>query len=79
MKKLFTLLSLFFALYLGAQELPYTLTSWNETYNDLENPILLTDDEVWDDPQFIIPVGFTFEMMGETFEQLLYMDPGVLV
>lgn len=76
MKKHFTLYFLLATAGLAAQPLPYTLSSWNEPYTELEAPVMLTGDEVWDDPQLFIPIGFAFEMMGETFENLLFIEPG---
>jgi hypothetical protein len=79
MKKLFTPFALLASAILGAQPLPYTLSTWNEPYTELEAPVMLTGDEVWDDPQLFIPIGFAFEMMGETFEDLLLLEPGAQV
>lgn len=76
MKKLFTPFALLASAILGAQPLPYTLSTWNEPYTELEAPVMLTGDEVWDDPQLFIPIGFAFEMMGETCENLLFLEPG---
>lgn len=80
MEKLFTFFAIAFPLSFFAQELPYTLSTWNETYQELENPTILTDVGVaWDDPQLFIDLGFNFEMMGESFSSIISVDPGVIL
>lgn len=45
----------------------------SELYEDLENPISLTNDQVWDDPDLVIPLGFDFELSTHVFNTL-YID-----
>lgn len=32
--------------------------------------------EIWDDPQYVIPIGFTVDLMGESVDQLIIIYPG---
>ncbi|MDZ4822968.1 MAG: T9SS type A sorting domain-containing protein [Flavobacteriales bacterium] len=79
MNKIFTLFAVAIPVSLMAQELPYTFQAWNETYTELANPIMLEENQPWDDPQLIIDFGFDFEMMGETFDSIYFNDPGVIL
>ncbi|MEZ4800125.1 MAG: hypothetical protein R2809_10195 [Flavobacteriales bacterium] len=54
----------------NAQEFPYSLTSLNETYQNLDNPTSLIPAEVWDDPEFIVPLGFDFTFFGSVITEL---------
>lgn len=47
----------------------YTLTVTNEPYHDLVGGIQLVDT-TWDDPGFIVPLGFNFDFFGETTNSL---------
>jgi hypothetical protein len=44
----------------------YTLTTFNETYNELTGSISLNNGEIWDDPEYLVPIGFPFELNGNT-------------
>lgn len=76
MKFLSTLLIVSFTLsMLNGQELfPYQFSLEQGEYKDLENPISLTNGEVWDDPEFTVPLGFDFEFLGQTVETLSTND-----
>lgn len=78
MRLLFTLLFSFSLLAsLAAQDFPYTLQV-------LENPsgyTPLTDDassvnngELWDDPAYVVPIGFDFPIMGMTMDTAYFLD-----
>ncbi|MCA0239065.1 MAG: T9SS type A sorting domain-containing protein [Bacteroidetes bacterium] len=65
---------LFFCLFIPAlrsQTFPYTLTVDQAAYAPLENAIALTDG-VWDDPDLQTPVGFNFQMFGQTIPSLYW-------
>lgn len=57
MKHILLSLSVFFSLLTVAQ-LPYTFTSFNEAYTPLENSTSLNNGQIWDDPEYIVPIGF---------------------
>ncbi|MCB0617763.1 MAG: hypothetical protein KDC43_12630 [Saprospiraceae bacterium] len=41
-------------------------------YHPLENPVLLSDPfDPWDDDEWLLPIGFSFGLFGETYEELL--------
>ncbi|MFK7806682.1 MAG: T9SS type A sorting domain-containing protein [Saprospiraceae bacterium] len=48
----------------------YQLTVTNEPYTDLQNPISLNNGEIWDDPEYEIPIGFDFSFYDATFDSL---------
>jgi hypothetical protein len=45
-----------------------------ELYKDLENPISLTNSQVWDDPSLEIPLGFNFEISTHVFNTVYIPD-----
>ena len=51
----------------------YLLSYFTENYNNLTNSTSLNNGSTWDDPDFAIPVGFNFEMLGTTSSQI-YME-----
>lgn len=76
MKKLLfaSILFLQFAAY--SQELPYALTVLNEDYNELSEAGSAVDNQVWDDPDIILPLGFEFQIMDEVITDILIAGPG---
>jgi hypothetical protein len=48
----------------------YTFSHFNQTYNNLVNPISLNQGMVWDDPQFQVPIPFNFTVMGKSISIL---------
>jgi type IX secretion system substrate protein len=56
------------------QTFPYSLTVSQRNYTNLENPISISDTIIWDDPEYLIPVGFDFEFMGLTVDTLVVGD-----
>jgi len=60
------------ALSTHAQELPYTFTVETGPYADLANPTSLNNGVVWDDPDFIAPIGFDFEYMGSVYNTISF-------
>ncbi len=59
------------ALSLNAQD--YTITTTTGTYTDLVNSTSLNNDAPWDDPEFLIPIGFNFQYFNTTISQI-YID-----
>lgn len=57
MKHILLLLSVFFSLFTIAQ-LPYTFTSFSDAYTPLENSTSLNNGQIWDDPEYNVPIGF---------------------
>jgi hypothetical protein len=76
MKKYYLLPFCFTVLGLSAQELPYTFSAFNETYVPLSEATSANGAEIWDDPQYVIPIGFTVDLMGESVDQLIIIYPG---
>lgn len=71
MKKLIlSLCSILFTLFSFAQEFPYEFSVLNEEYVELENPISLTNGDIWDDPELTIPLGFDFQFFDYTASNL---------
>lgn len=48
----------------------YNFTVSSSPYENLTNSISLNEDQTWDDPTFIIPIGFDFEYYGKTVNEL---------
>jgi hypothetical protein len=61
---------LLFSFFLQAQETNYSLTVLNKTYQPLSNPVSLDEGVPWDDPDFTIPLGFSFQLFNETYSTL---------
>lgn len=59
-----------------AQEFPYAFSTYNETYTPLGESTNLLGDELWDDPEVFIPIGFDFTIFGNTTNELLLLPPG---
>lgn len=49
------------------------------TYTDLVNPISLNNGQQWDDPQFVVPIGFPFNFSGDTMSTLYFVGLGGVV
>jgi hypothetical protein len=76
MKKLLPYVLLLFVFQSNAQELPYTFSVFNEPYIDLVNPTSINNGEIWDDPEYMVPVGFNFDFMGQAMTQIGIIYPG---
>jgi len=55
-----------------AQTFPYIFTATTDDYVPLENAISLNNGEVWDDPDFIVPIGFEFDLFGQSINELSF-------
>jgi len=63
-----------------AQELPMTFSAFtSEVYAPLQNPISVNNGEIWDDPEYIVPIGFPFTMFGTTATDLNFFGTGAVV
>lgn len=69
MKTVFTLLSLLLASISYAQTFNYTFSTFTDDYTELEGATVYTE-ATWDDPEFVIPIGFDFWFEGQTYNQL---------
>lgn len=48
----------------------YVFSVSNQNYNNLTNPISLNNGELWDDPEFVIPLGFDFQVGPHLFNTI---------
>ena len=55
----------------------YTLNAVPGGYWDLVTPISLNNGQIWDDPNFTVPIGFTFEYFGEPITSIEISDNGL--
>jgi hypothetical protein len=62
-----------------AQEFPYPFSTYNEVYTPLTESTNLLGNELWDDPEVFIPIGFDFTLFGNTTNELLLLPPGAQV
>lgn len=62
-----------------SQEFPYAFSTYNESYTPLGESTDLLGDELWDDPEVFIPIGFDFTLFGNTTDELLLLPPGAQV
>src|SRR5690554_3055563 len=68
-KRLTILMLLPFAMAVQAQG-NYDFESFNEPYEDLVGGISLNNGQVWDDPEFEIPLGFELKISTHQFDKL---------
>jgi len=60
-----------------AQTFSYTLEVENDIYVDIENATELTSvGDMWDDPDYNIPIGFDFDFYGATYNNVYITDEG---
>jgi len=57
----------------------YTLTTLSESYADLTGTTSINNGEVWDDPEYIVPIGFPFELNGHSISFLQFQGSGSLL
>lgn len=55
----------------------YNFSTTNTTYTSLTDSTSLNGTATWDDPSFVIPVGFDFEYFGEVLNTLYISDIGL--
>ena len=82
MEKLFTktaitALLIFIFFKTNAQTFPYILVSEMETYTEIAESVELTSvGDEWDDPEYIVPIGFDFKFYGETHDKIYFAGLG---
>ncbi len=54
----------------------YTLTTLDEPYNDLSGATSINGGELWDDPEYVVPIGFAFEINGNPVTALQFFGSG---
>lgn len=59
------------------QNYNYDFSVSTGTYQDLTNSTSLNNGNVWDDPQYIIPIGFDFEIGNKTYTTLYITEAGL--
>jgi hypothetical protein len=65
------------ALHTTAQTLaPYAFTKTTETYTYLSGGTSLNQNQIWDDPEFEVPIGFNFQFFGQSIDSL-YIGAGL--
>lgn len=66
------LILLFVSNFIFAQEVNYYFEQFNHSYSNLSNPISVNNGEVWDDPDYIIPIGFDFSIFNHTTDSFFF-------
>jgi Secretion system C-terminal sorting domain/SprB repeat len=54
----------------------YILTTFSEAYQNLTGATSVNNGEIWDEPEYIIPVSFPFELNGHAITQLQFYGSG---
>ena len=54
----------------------YTITTFSEVYADIENPVSLNNGEVWENPEYTIPLGFDFLFFDQYIDTLYFFFEG---
>lgn len=55
-----------------AQTFPYTFTATTDDYVPLANATSLNNGELWDDPEYVVPIGFEFDLFGQSINELSF-------
>jgi hypothetical protein len=62
---------------LKAQTFPYTFNSFSDTYTDLGSAaISINEGMTWDDPAYVVPLGFEFSLFGQSITELHFLGLG---
>lgn len=70
MKTTFTLW--LFACLAGLSAQSYEFSLQQTEYTELEGGVSLNGEEVWDDPDYAVPLGFTFPLFGSPYDTLFF-------
>ncbi|PKP26252.1 MAG: hypothetical protein CVU03_04345 [Bacteroidetes bacterium HGW-Bacteroidetes-2] len=73
MKKIICLMLLMLPLITFSQS-NYEFTATNEVYTDLVGSTSLNNGQTWDDPEFVIPLGFDFQIGTHTFSTIYIVE-----
>jgi hypothetical protein len=57
-----------------AQETECFFEQFIQDCNDLENPISVNNNLIWDDPNFIIPGGFDYQIFNTLSDEIIFND-----
>lgn len=76
MRKIISILLLVVSFSLYAQNCTYNFSVSTGTYQNLTNNTSLNNGAVWDDPLYAVPVGFNFEICGNTYGTVYISDWG---
>ncbi len=57
----------------------YTLTTIAEPYANLTGAVSINNGDIWDDPIYIVPIGFPFELNGHTISSLEFYGVGAFL
>ena len=74
MKHLFYFLLTFLAFSAHSQTFPYTFSVSQGTYTNLANGISVNNGQIWDDPNYTLPLGFNLQVFGTSFANLDLSD-----
>ena len=55
----------------------YTFSAFTGGYNNLVVPTSLNNGQIWDDPNYTVPIGFTFEYFGEATTSMYISNDGL--
>ena len=59
-------------------EFTYNLSVFSEPYVELTGGTSVNNDDIWDDPTYIVPIGFTFQLNGNAITSLGFNGVGAL-
>lgn len=79
MKKLIITLFAFCPFIGNSQELPYTITVSNQPFQQIDEGISLSNGEIWDDPNYVIPLGFNFQLIDQVTSEFITDYPGCMM
>jgi hypothetical protein len=71
-RSLFFLFYFTTALFLDTYGQTYTFTKSSNTYSDLTGSISISANDYWDDPDYKVPVGFTFQLFNQNVDTLYF-------
>jgi hypothetical protein len=57
----------------------YEFSTFVQPYQELQDGTNLIQDEIWDDPEFVLPMGFEFPMNGELFTEGVQIGLGAVI
>lgn len=76
MNKKQTFLGIFLIIYFFTYSQSYNFSSTTGSYVNLSNSTSLNNTAPWDDPEFVIPIGFDFDYFDITINQIYIDDWG---
>ncbi|MBP8878440.1 MAG: T9SS type A sorting domain-containing protein [Flavobacteriales bacterium] len=61
----------------------YTLSTYTSAYTELTAPTIIAvndvDEDTWDEPVFVVPFGFDFQLDGETYDFTFQWGSGAMM